>query len=320
MALPRAVQEQADLADQMVAQIQGVPPAKTDDTPPADPQPQDPPADIPQQEVKPDVLPELPEVSEETWKQRFVTMQGKYHAEVPRYAEQIRELTNTVNVLLTENNALREQITQRVDEKPASPVTDSEREAFGSDLVDLQERIAKSVAEPLMREIETLKAKNKELEGRVGTVDKQASVTAQEAFFTRLGSVVPDWEVLDTDPRFLAWLDEIDVVYGVPRRTALQAAHGALDVARVAAIFNAFKQSLPAPKPSPKQDLSSQVAPTRSRTAQVATDGHSEKVWTDADITRFYSDVRTGALTEEDASRIEQEMQLALNEGRYRPR
>nr|WP_314859317.1 hypothetical protein [uncultured Undibacterium sp.] len=91
-----------------------------------------------------------------------------------------------------------------------------------------------------------------------------------------------------------------------------------LDAERAAIVFNAYKATLaPAPR-TPAQQLASQVAPTRSRNTPVPAAGNSGTIWTQRDIQSFYADLRRGHLDDAEASRIEQEIQLAVSEGRVR--
>ena len=91
MTLPRAVQQQVDEADALVAQLNGQTVDPTE-TPPNNPQPPDPtPVDPPKQQIsqEPDPKPQIPE---ETWERKYSTLKGMYDAEVPRLHQQIREM------------------------------------------------------------------------------------------------------------------------------------------------------------------------------------------------------------------------------------
>jgi hypothetical protein len=304
MALPKAVQDQIDRADQMVASINAVPGEET------------------QQQVNDPVMQVAPEPVVQTiptpdWEAKFRTLQGKYNAEVPRFAEQVRKLTESVQSLVEENTKLRED-TSRVQVKNETHITDSERETFGSDLIDLQERIAHSVADPLLKKIEQLEQANRALESKVGTVDERVAVSASDRFYETLTARVPDWQDLNDDAGFIAWLDSVDPVYGMPRRVGMDNAAQGLDAERAAIVFNAYRATMAPAQRTPAQQLASQVAPTRSRNTPVPVTGNNGKFWTERDIQAFYADLRRGHIDDAEASRIEQEIQLAVSEGRVR--
>jgi len=317
MALPKAIQQQVEDADLLVQQMHGDPAATAD----LDPPPQDPPTD-PQpvvndrsQEPKP-----APVVTEETWEQKYQSLQSKYNAEVPRLYGQIREMQDQVQILITEKNKL--EATPPVAPEPVkSLITEQDKEAFGTDLIDLIERAAESkVATLKTREGELLNEIN-ELKNQLGNVSERQVVSDKDRFVFGLSQKVSDWEQLNVDAGFIAWLSEVDPVYGLPRQMALSNAYNALDVDRVANIFNTYK-TLVAPKPTdkqPKPSLQSQVAPTRSRatSAPTASDAN-QKFWTSDEIENFYTEWRRGFLEDDEAARMEKEIHAAIAEGRVR--
>lgn len=319
MALPKAIQAQIEQADAIVEQLQqGVtPPEDTsaheqgDDAAPAVPQPVT---------IEPVVQP-VPVQADDAWERKFHSLQGKYDAEVPRMAQQIREMGQSIQTLINENAELKAKAAQPVQapEPVAQLVTDSDREAFGQDLIDLADRIAKQNLAAMQGQNAKLEAELNELRSQVGNVGKQVSVSAEERFFTGLSSSVADWQDINADQGFLSWLDEIDPIYGLPRQAALDNAFGAKDVNRVAAIFNAYKTVSGRNKQvKPQQSLESQVAPTRSRNtpAPVNNNGSNARIWSQADISAFYTEKRRGYMDDAQAARIEAEIEQAVAEGR----
>lgn len=81
----------------------------------------------------------------------------------------------------------------------------------------------------------------------------------------------------------------------------------------------AYLNSLPAKTKTAKDELQSQVAPNRSRTAVAPTvDDGQNKVWTEAEIRQFYTDVRRNHYTQAETDRIENQINQAVAEGRVR--
>lgn len=318
MSLPKAIQQQVEAADAMVAQMSGQtpPPGETDvnpDNPDATL-----PADPPQaQQISPEPKPQ-PAVPEETWQAKFFTLKGKYDAEVPRLHAQLKELNTQVQQLMTEA-AARAQA-------PAAPepaktlITEHDKEAFGSDLLDLIDRATEAKIAGFRDREAQLQKEIAELKGKVGRVDETVGSSTKELFLERLAKQVPDWEAMNVDQGFLAWLAEVDPVYGLPRQAALNSAYEALDAGRTAAIFKQYKaMTAPQQAQQTKPSLQSQVAPTRSRTSPApATSAGDKRVFTQGDIAQFYDEWRRGLIDEAEAVRIEQEIAAASVEGRIR--
>ena len=327
MALPKAVQRLADEADQIVDTLTAKPgqQPETGQEPINNDPPQDPPQDPPAQgNDTSTVTTQTPSpVPDETWQQKYHILQGKYDAEVPRLHSQLRELNTQVQSLI-EAKAVAEAKAAKAPEPVKSLVTEQDKEAFGSDLIDLIDRATESKVSVLRDRETTLLDEIEKLKGQLGSVSERQVVSHKDSFLMGLSQKVPDWEALNTDQGFLAWLSEVDPVYGLPRQAALTTAYEALDVNRVAAIFSKYKEvTAPKqpdqPKAKPSDQLQRQVAPTRTRTtnAPQASDAHA-KIWTEGEISGFYDEWRRGFIDNEEAARIEKEITTAITEGRVR--
>ena len=330
MALPKAVQQQLEEADRLVATING---DKTgEDSSETNPENQDKdllvnvnrePEDPPKDETPPDntVSQETKpvEVPEEKWSHKYHTLKGMYDAEVPRLHSQVREMQTQIQQLIAEKAAV-EAVKPAEVPKVDSLITDEDKEAFGPDLIDLIERATNSkVATLLEREAQLTKEIN-ELKGQLGNVSERQVVSDKDRFLAGLSQQVSDWEVLNTDPGFLGWLQEVDPVYGIPKNVALTNAYENLDVTRVANIFKAYKQTLPQQPPANKnqQELQRQVAPTRTRSTTTPADQSDKPYWTGESIEQFYTDWRRGVYEDAEAATMEKQIHAAIAEGRVR--
>lgn len=325
MALPKAVQQQLEEADRIVADINGEKTGEdssetnpvdqqVDQVVETDPPPNDPPPDNTiSQEAK------QPEIPEEKWAHKYHTLKGMYDAEVPRLHSQVREMQTQIQQLIADKAAVE---ATKVEQKQAveSLITEQDKEAFGPDLIDLIERATESKVSTLRSREADLIAEIKELKGQLGSVSERQVISDKDRFLMGLGQQVSDWETLNVDQGFLGWLQQVDPVYGVPRQAALSNAYEALDVARVASIFKAYKQTLPqTPAPSrAKQELQRQVAPTRTRSTTTPADGVNERIFTNQDIEQFYTDWRRGFYDEQEAADMEKQIHTAIAEGRIR--
>lgn len=321
MALPRAVQQQVEEAERIEAQLANPasepapePPQAPETEPKQDGQAQNEGVITQEAVVEPPAEPKAPD-----WKHKFESLQGKYNAEVPRLHAQLRDMGQQLQTLQAK---LEQVATQPPPQAPQTPlVTDSDREAFGPDLVDLIERVTASKAAEFAAEKAALEQKIAKLEGQLSTVSERQGVSDQDRFWATLAAQVPDWAEINQNEAFLAWLNEVDPVYGLPRQAALDSAGANLDAVRAAAVFNAFKalQAPPKPAAKPANDLQRQVAPTRSRAQSAPADAGQEKqIYTAAQIEHFYDQWRRGHISDEDAVRIDADINAAVAEGRIR--
>jgi hypothetical protein len=325
MPLPSAVQAQADAADAYMAQLaQTGNPAVDPETgepiqqgtpapqPPLTPAPQPAPTPVPQEPTEP------------KWEQKYHTLKGMFDAEVPRLNDAVRQLMASNQQLMAEVGTLKQAAPAPAPAAPTPIVTDQDKESFGADLVGLIERatsqaVAQVKAE-LGGEIQRLKQENGQLKSQVGTVSQQAAANTHETFVDRLGRSVQNMAAINVDPGFLAWLQEIDPIYGLPRQAALDNAVKNLDAERAAKIFNAYVGTLTPPTPPvnntpPANDLNRQVTPPRSRNTPTPPQ-EQKRMWSQASITQFFQDVRRGAYTAEEAAQLEADIYVAANEGR----
>lgn len=315
MTLPKAIQAQVEAADQLVAQMNGEAPTPDVDTQhqieaPEAPEPEE--APIPQAVATP--APPAPD----PWETKYNVLRGKYDAEVPRMNQQLRELAQANQKLMEEMEALKNK---RTTEASNSLVTDADKEAFGPDLVDLAERVARKNLMPLQEELARIREENATLRQQVERTGNDVQHTAQGAYFTRLTALVPEWQEMNEDQGFLQWLGQVDPVFGEERQAGLDRALARLDADATAAVFKTYQSTLApqAKKPNPKDELQRQVAPTRSRVATTpAADDSSQKYWTEQEIYQFYDAQRRGAYTMAEADRIANEIDRAVAEGRIR--
>jgi hypothetical protein len=330
-ALPRQVQEQADEAERIEQELYA---ANEEVAPPQDPVAEQPPeVEPPPDEVEQPVAQEAPQAQEapkpqpsdeDTWQKRYLTLQGMFNAEVPRLNGRIKELESQLQGAIEQFKAQR-QAPEAV--KPERLVTEKDEEAFGSDLLDVVKRQAKEIIQAeraqFQQVIEQLRAENEKLHHQMGSVSERQGVTDRRAYLQALEREVPAFGQINTDQRFLAWLDETDPMTGLSRKAYLDDAFQMLDVQRTAAIFNSWPGAKPvqSPKPSPKAELAKQVAPSASRTASNPTANPNERVWSMQDIDAFYRDMSRGTYRGKDAEaqRIEAEIDLAVSQGRVKP-
>ena len=326
MTLPKAVQAQLEAAEAMLADMN----KPADDMPQANasqsdnaaqPAPEQAPTATTEQPASPQPSPVKND--DATWEQRYKPLQGLFNSRVHELQTSNKALTQQVQQLTEKLESVVENLSRRPD--TPIPVADpKDVENFGQDLVEMVQRQAAAAISGLIAKVDGVV---KAFEKRLAAVEQQLSgtsqavtSTAEEVFFSKLTQLVPDWEEINADQKFLDWLAEEDPVYGVPRQAALNAAHKALDVKRVANVFNTFKALFRQPKQSaaPKS-VEKQVSPSTSATAG-QTVQQEKPVITQEQIQAFYRDVAQNKYRgrEAEMARLEAMINEAIAEGRVR--
>lgn len=313
--LPKAVQQQVEAAEALLAasnQPQSPEAQAEASTTPAAPQTA--PTTAKAQE------PAQPQPQDDAWERRYRTLQGLFNSEVPKLQQQNKELSAKLQDAIARMDKLAQQPAQAP--QPQSLEADpKDVDDFGSDLVEMVQRQTQraitSIAAKVDSVVASFEARLKVVEQQLKGTTQTVAYTAEEVFFNKLAAVVPDWEQINSSDAFLQWLADVDPVYGQPRQAALTAAQSNLDVARVAAVFNAFKGAQP--KTSKAQDaLAKQVSPKTA--ASVAPTPTEKTIVTQAQIQAFYKDVATGKYRGRDAevAQFEAVINEAIAEGRVR--
>lgn len=316
MALPRQVEAQLRELEALEKQLNDAQnPAPADPAPnPAEP-PKDPqPAPAEPKPVEPTPTPTEPVVAEEKWEQKYKTLKGMYDAEVPRLHADLRDLKAQVD------NLRKASETKPVEQaKPAAAeklVTDADVEAFGSDLIEVQRKVAREVAAEFRGELDAMRAENDKLREQLTSTGTQVS---EASFEQRLYRMVPDFEAVNADPKWIAWLNEVDPLLRAPRSSVAQQAFNRGDAEGVAHYVAMFKKSVAPVEPAADKttELELQIQPNRGATSTPPT-SQKGKVYTNADIEKMFrkaTDLGVKGRTDE-AKKLEAEIDAAYMEGR----
>ena len=258
------------------------------------------------------------DVEEETFKQKYKTLTGKYDAEVPRLHQQVREMTEVTKQLQDELKALKVEPTK--SKEKVSLVTDADRAEFGEELLDVQRRVAQEVSQEYEGRLEQQDAVIKNLQEELA---KTGSQVGEVGFSQRLNQAIPDFPQIDNDERWVAWLNEHDPMLRGPRRVQAQQAFDAGDVEAIAHYVSMWKKTLAAQtEAKPHQaELEKQVAPNRSaNSVRTQSASQNSKVYSPKDADRAWNKVRTlntrGQYAE--ADKLEADLTAAYMEGRVR--
>lgn len=285
MTLPDVVRKQAERANAVQQSLSGNPDETAPNTEEFEQQQQQqqeaekPNAENEAKQAKPDDK----EADPEYWKNRFMTLQGKYNKEVPALSNQLSQL--------------RQQIEQ-LEKKPVAPtpyLTDEEREEYG-DIGSMMERVARKAAEDATKPL-------------VETHQK----TQQQTYYEQLDGAAKNWRDINEDEGFNAWLDELDPMAGTTRRELLNSAFEDKDAKRTATFFNTWGE---ANKPaSGKRKDDRELQPTMPNTAKGEQQVNTTPTFTSKQIKQFYDDKARGAYKgrEAEAEAIERQIFQSLN-------
>lgn len=314
--LPPAVVKLAAQADEIQNKL-------INPDPPADPNAQqDPPQDP---------------ANDGTWKHKFLTMQGRYNADVARLKGQVEAMSGQVanlnNLLSSVQSAPPREESFRAPAPVKPNITPEEVAEYGEEFVDFASRVA---AQEVSRATASLKQEINQLRQQVGGVDQTLHQSAREQLLSRLDVDLPGWRNMNSSPEFLDWLSLTDPYTGAMRQDILSEAYEQNNFPRVAAFFKGFLAELAASEnpqrgiepenrgtPVPKLALNSIVAPGRAKSAAATPPpgAPSEKPFiTTSQISKFYTDVASGRFKGREAAQVEFEAKIfeAQSEGRIR--
>jgi len=327
-ALPKAIQAQVEAADQIHQQVYGdgaqSAPVAPETPPSAEPAAPD---LVAQPAPAPQPAPVAPTpVQDDPWERRYAALQGKYNAEVPRLAQELKEAKTLLAQALESRKAPEPA---KANEPLVSP---KDADAFGSDLMEAVVRVATRVA---LEQAAAAEARiRKELEsvrGEVGQVSERHARSAEQLFWDRVVELVPDWEAVDNDSRWHTFLNSTPDYSTLTFRQMAEAAIGAGNADKVAKLVDTWKgtlQATPAPAPAaptPPQpsapggqrpELERQVTPTTSRGSNPP--APAPKIWSRQDYESAYDPRNVQLYGAEQAARMQADADQAVAENRVR--
>lgn len=174
--------------------------------------------------------------------------------------------------------------------------------------------VFQSLMQPVMNRIA-------QLEQSITGVGEMTAKVSADSFDDQLTRQVSDWKAVNVDPAFLGWLNEEEGFSGATRMSLLQDAYSKQNLSRTARFFTAFKEltgqatkQVTAPV---KDNVTKLITPGKSRSSVTPQAPQGEKqIWSKDDISRLYSDKRTGKITQEEFDKYERDLFKAQGEGR----
>lgn len=320
-SLPKPIRDQLEAAERIEQELYGQPAAPVEAQPAPDtentPAPDQPveaaPAEPAATEVhQPAAIPQ----EEETFKRRFEVLQGKYSAEVPRLHQQLREQNDRFDKLMEELNKLKDRPT----EEAAAKASQKDVEDFGADLIDMVQRHATRIVQNHISQLEAVfRNEVRAVQAQVGNVTEQVAMSKDQLFWTAVMKAVPDWESVDSDPSWAAWLDSRAEGSKRTRRELAGEAIAGFDHEPIVELVSLWKKTTaPAAQPAPQSasDLQRQVVPASTRSAAPASP--TAKIYTAADVARLGDPRYVASRTEAQLEQEQAEIDRAVAEGRVR--
>lgn len=155
------------------------------------------------------------------WKNKYDVLQGKYDAEV-----------SALNTLVG-NLQDRLEAVEKTPSIKENDTSDYEYDSFKDDYPDIYSAVNQMLESKLENITQVIVKQLDEL--------KQRTTQSEESsFYTTLDKLVPEWAKLNTNPKFLNWLQKVEPYTGATREALLKHAYDSRDAKRASLFFKQF--------------------------------------------------------------------------------
>jgi hypothetical protein len=318
MSLPAQVEEAAALAEELHGKMYGTEEEAVEETEEESTE-----EEVEETEEEEPEAVEEDETTEEQedWQQKFEaleqthkTLQGKYSAEVPRYAEEIRELKQLKSDVFERLG----DVTQKVEAPEEKVVNEKEvkfREEYGDEFFEtMKEMIQTEANTSVAEQIAPIK------ETADSTEEAQIK-SAQKNFADHLNeNINGDWMTLfrGEDTKFEAYLDQEDSSGLHTNRELMDGYNDSWNADRMVRLFNNYLGE-PAPveekKPKANPVEEALIAPSR-KTPHTTPNTEDKQMWTQDSLKQFEKDDMAGKYSSEESAALWQDLLSALAENR----
>lgn len=212
-----------------------------------------------------------PAAQDDDWRQRYLTLQGKYNSELARIRadnaavnDEVASLRKQMAALVAERDlalAKAKELDEKVRGKPWQDVSE-----LGQDTVEAIRRGARDEAEQVIADLrKQITAMQQELQALRPAVG-QSSMFALEQYLDR---TVEGWREANTSDDFMRrWLREPDPISGIIREELFSGAVQANDMARVGRMFAAYLGEMAAKKPAKQAKAQDKAEPSSEQEAR----------------------------------------------------
>lgn len=221
------------------------------------------------------------------YKQRFSVSKAKYDDNIRKLKDENLLLQQDRVELKKELNQLRQSVAANTPSKIDQAFNKETEDVLGSNTADA----IKQTLKDQQALIDSLKSDlaNAQLEKESKNIQDQR-VSEYNSFLGDLIKLVPDYEAMNADEKFLDWLDAPNSI-GKIRFDLLRKAEASRDVERVAQFFMDYK----AQKSTKTQDsINKRMVPEGKGSEDIPDSDPNKKLWKKSEIDEFYRQVTKG--------------------------
>jgi hypothetical protein len=285
--------------------------------------------EVKSEDIEKEVEEEEPEVEEEEedevvphdddldelrkFKSRYLSLKGKYDAEVPRLQHELKDLKTSVFEKLS-SIAEKPAETPKEQDKQDDIITKM-KEEYGEDFINGIYKIAEHIAD------QKVKASVDIVQEKVTSVEDAQLKVAQENFKGYLDNKIEgDWRGLweGKDPKFLEYLQQPDPSGLYTYGDLVQMYNDAWDADKLAVVINGYLGTKKiVKKEKVNHEREAMVAPSRS-SASSSPNIEDKQIWNKDRIKEFEREDRQGKYSTEDSQKLWADLLTAASEGRIR--
>ena len=249
------------------------------------------------------------------FKARYLSLKGKYDAEVPRLHSELKEFKQNVFDRL-------ESMTTKPKAEPQGEPDEIARfkEEYGEDFVENLRKFIRLESKSELADTIT------SVQQQVSSVEETQVKVAQENFKNYIDSQVKgDWRSAweGKDPKFIEFLQKPDPSGLYTYADLVQAYNDAWDADKLSKVFNLYYadtqkpevDTRPKKEPNPAQQA--MVAPSRNNVHTVP-NTNDKQIWTQDSIKEFQRLDRQGKYTSEVSKAMWDDLLSAMSEGRIK--
>lgn len=234
--------------------------------------------------------------------QAYKVLQGKYNAEVNADVNTLRE---EVERLKADAAARERELTEARHAQQRDEIKTASQKLVDAAKSLKDEGHSEQFIGLLTDLIERLRAAEER------TIDRPP--TESQTLGQALTQIVPEWQTLNNDPQFLAWLDQVDPLLGGVRRDRFNQHIQAGDAPRAAAFFRAYLH-----QGQPHQGADPPPPPPPDPETTPGNPDSGKPIYLVSQVKRLYQDMALNKYPPEEKERLDRELMAAQSEGRIR--
>jgi len=249
------------------------------------------------------------------FKARYLSLKGKYDAEVPTLHKELNEFKKSVVERLS---TLAENPAQsKAEQHQEADIISRLKEDYGDDFIDSVKALAEQIAD------EKIKASLSTVQAKVDSVEDTQIKVAQDDFKKYLDEHVNgDWKRLwdGKDKGFFEFLAKPDPSGLYTYGELVELYNEKWDSEKLSKVLNTYLETKTPSKPkqtSHDKEKESMIAPSRTTTHNTP-DTDDKPIWTKASIAEFQRLDRQGKFSPEESMAKWNDLLAAANEGRIR--